>query len=84
VGHRAGLDGRKISSPHRDSIPDRPDRSSVAIPNELPGPLRGVYVRIYSNAVKFSPQRKRSVYVIFCEFYKDFMYLYIHMLYFKF
>jgi len=36
VGPRAGLDGRKIS-PHRDSIPDRPARSSVAIPTELPG-----------------------------------------------
>ena len=24
--------------PHRDSIPDRPARSSVAIPTELPGP----------------------------------------------
>ena len=38
MGPRAGLDGRKIS-PHRDSIPDRPARSSVAIPTELPGPL---------------------------------------------
>ena len=26
------------SRPHRDSIPDRPARSSVAIPTELPGP----------------------------------------------
>ena len=26
------------SRPHRDSIPDRPSRSSVAIPTELPGP----------------------------------------------
>jgi len=25
--------------PYRDSIPDRPARSSVAIPTELPGPL---------------------------------------------
>ena len=25
------------SRPHRDSIPDRPARSSVAIPTELPG-----------------------------------------------
>jgi hypothetical protein len=24
--------------PHRDSIPDRPAHSSVAIPTELPGP----------------------------------------------
>jgi len=29
--------------PHRDSIPDRPARGSVAIPTELPGPL---YVHI--------------------------------------
>jgi len=29
--------GRK-SRPHRDSIPDRSSRSSVAIPTELPGP----------------------------------------------
>jgi len=28
-----------ISRPHRDSIPDRPARSSVAIPTELPMPL---------------------------------------------
>jgi len=27
------------SRPHRDSIPDRPVRSSVVIPTELPGPL---------------------------------------------
>jgi len=27
------------SRPYRDSIPDRPARSSVAIPTELPGPL---------------------------------------------
>ena len=37
VGPRAGLDGGK-SRLHRDSIPDRPARSSVAIPTELPGP----------------------------------------------
>jgi hypothetical protein len=30
--------GRK-SRPHRDSIPGRPARNSVAIPTELPGPL---------------------------------------------
>ena len=28
------------SRPHLDSIPDRPARSSVAIPTELPGTLR--------------------------------------------
>ena len=37
MGPRAGLDGRK-SRPHRDSIPELPARSSVAIPTELPGP----------------------------------------------
>jgi len=37
VGLRACLEGRKLSSPP-DSIPDRPTRSSVAIPTELPGP----------------------------------------------
>jgi len=37
VGPRAGLEGG-ISRPHRDSIPVRPARSSVAIPTELPGP----------------------------------------------
>jgi len=26
------------SRPHRDSIPDRPARNSVAMPSELPGP----------------------------------------------
>jgi len=38
VGPGAGLDGREISSPPEFSIPDRPARSSVAIPTELPGP----------------------------------------------
>ena len=33
---RSGLEEK--SRPHRDSIPDRPARSSVAIPTELPGP----------------------------------------------
>ena len=37
VGPRAGLDGRKISSPLRESIPDRAP-CTVAIPTELPGP----------------------------------------------
>jgi len=31
------------SRPHRDSIPDRPARSSIAIPTELPGPLSVYY-----------------------------------------
>jgi len=29
------------SRPHRDSIPDRPARSSVVIPTELPDPHKG-------------------------------------------
>ena len=34
------------SRPHRDSIPDRPARSSVAIPTELPGPQIAVKVKV--------------------------------------
>jgi len=34
------------SRPHRDSIPDRPARSSVAIPSELPGPRTDTVRRI--------------------------------------
>jgi len=37
VGPRVGLNGRKTSYP-RDSITDRPARSSFAIPTELIGP----------------------------------------------
>ena len=37
VDPKAGMDWQKISSPP-DSIPDRPARSSVAIPTELRGP----------------------------------------------
>ena len=32
------------SRPHRDKIPDRPARSSVAIPTELPGPLPALHI----------------------------------------
>ena len=32
---------------HRHSIPDRPARSSVAIPTELPGPHNYIYIYIY-------------------------------------
>ena len=38
VGPRAGLDGCGKSLPHRIRFPDRPARSSVSIPTELPGP----------------------------------------------
>ena len=33
-----GWVGPRAGRPHRDLIPDRPARSSVAIPTELPGP----------------------------------------------
>ena len=42
------------SRPHRDSIPDRPARSSVAIPTELPGPRVCIYIYIYINGWKRS------------------------------
>ena len=38
VGPRTGLEQAEKSRSHRDSIPDLPARSSVAIPTELPGP----------------------------------------------
>ena len=42
------------SRPHRDSIPDRPARSSVAISTELPGPrlsgqYKGINMNVYQN-----------------------------------
>ena len=43
MGSRAGLEGWKIR-PHRDSIPDRPARSSVAMPTELRGPHLSYYI----------------------------------------
>ena len=39
------------SRPHRDSIPDRPARSSVAIPTELPGPHPQVVRSVISNTM---------------------------------
>ena len=39
------------SCSHRDSIPDRPARSSVAIPTELPGP----HISYYSDEIKYGP-----------------------------
>jgi len=38
------------SRPYRDSIPDRPTRSSVAIPTELPGPQH-IYIYISIDCV---------------------------------
>jgi len=40
------------SCPHRDLIPERPARSSVAIPTELPDPHTHTYVYIYSKHVE--------------------------------
>ena len=37
------------SRPHRDSVPDRPVRSSVAIPTELPDPLSLHYIFLVIN-----------------------------------
>ena len=48
MGPRAGLDGRKKSRPHRDSISDRPARSSVVIPTELPGPHMYITTLLFS------------------------------------
>ena len=41
------------SRPHRDLIPDRPARSSVAIPTELLGPNLGESVQVYSHYISF-------------------------------
>ena len=47
------------SRPHRDSIPDRPARSSVTIPTELPGPyIRDACTKLNTNTqsyVQFTP-----------------------------
>jgi len=45
------------SRPHRDSIPDRPARSTVAIPTELPGPRLFIYVHIYITDERLVPSR---------------------------
>jgi len=46
LGGPQGRSGRAENTrPHRDSIPDRPARSSVAIPTELPGPLGRYYTQ---------------------------------------
>ena len=42
------------SHPHRDSISDRPARSSVAIPTELPGPHGGSEGEILSQNTDLS------------------------------
>jgi len=45
------------SRPHRDSIPDLPARSSVAIPTELPCP-HGIYIYIYKDGYSCHKQEK--------------------------
>ena len=41
LGGPQGLSGKaEKSRPHRDSIPDRPARSSITVPTELPGPRK--------------------------------------------
>jgi len=39
------------SRPYRDSIPNRPARSSVAIPTELPGPQGKVYILVITPTI---------------------------------
>ena len=48
------------SRPHRDSIPERPARSSVAIPTELPGPNLFMCLFIYLSLVQ------RQVHLLKC------------------
>ena len=62
VGPKAGLDGRKISS-HRDSIPDRPARSSVAIQTELLGPLFLKIPSVY-NGIETLPKSYESLVIL--------------------
>ena len=53
----------KKSRPYRDSIPDRPARSSVSIPTELPGPLTTtVNNSIHINTVIFRYSYTKAVY----------------------
>jgi hypothetical protein len=69
MGPRAGLDmvvKRKGPSPCRESNPDRPAHSLVAIPNELPRFLNVVKVNMKSvnvekNANKQSPTGARII-----------------------
>ena len=50
IAHEAGWTGGK-SRPTGIRSPDRPDRSSVAIPTELPGPLLYKYLINYGGEV---------------------------------
>jgi len=52
------------SRPHRESIPDRPARSSVAIPTELPGPHCALDVVNCTNQVIWWNPVTRSAFVL--------------------
>ena len=60
MGPRAGLDMCGKSRPNRDSIPDRPPCSSVALPTELSGP-QGVLF----------PEKFMNFYVVVCSLCVD-------------
>ena len=53
VGPRAVLDKCGKSRPHRNSIPNRPARSSVAIPTELPVPNLSQIDPVYTSTSHF-------------------------------
>ena len=54
------------SRPHQDSIPDRPDRSPVSIPTELPGAL--IPVNMIRNCEKLCIICARILYHIYCTY----------------
>jgi len=61
------------SRPHRDSIPDRPPRSSVTIPTELPGPRYSVllFVKYRCKSIfteNLSNEEKSYIYIYICVF----------------
>ena len=74
VGSRAGLDGRKISSPPGFD-PATSSPQSVAIPTELPGQHHGVNMGAKAEEMEFEQRRKKyliqntSVFVFYLYFY---------------
>ena len=50
VAPRDGLDRFGKSRAHQDSIPDRPARSSINIPAELPGPQNAQHYKVINTA----------------------------------
>ena len=54
------------SPPHRNSIPDRPARSSVVIPTELPGPLVIHNNYWYSTATMITRTRLKVTFYLHC------------------